>query len=127
MRTVLIAEDGPVVRELLRTALTIAGYEVLAVADGNEAWGVLQARSLAALVTDLHLPGRDGLDLTRSIRADDRLGALPVVMVTGASAAEASALMAGADRVVMKPFTLGAVGSAVAEAIAARRPMEMPA
>ena len=127
MSTVLVAEDSGTVRELLRTALTLAGHQVVEAVDGTEAWGLLQARPVDALVTDLHLPGLDGLSLVRNVRRDDRLQALPVVIVTGNAAAGPAAAEAGADGVVLKPFTISAISDAVAEAIEARTPMEAPA
>jgi CheY-like chemotaxis protein len=127
MSTVLVAEDSGTVRELLRTALTLAGYQVLEAADGNAAWTMLHAHPVDAVVTDLHLPGLDGLSLVRNIRRDDRLKTLPAIIVTGNAAAGPAAAEAGADRVVLKPFTISAIGDAVSGAIETRTHMEAPA
>ena len=120
MSTVLVAEDDPGVRELIRTALSLAGYEVLVAADGEEAWRILQEQPAQALVADLHLPGRDGLELVADVRRDRRLRGLAVVVVTGGPAVGSAAAEVGADGVVQKPFTIAEITDAVAGALAAR-------
>lgn len=120
MPTVLLAEDSAAVRELLRLGLGRAGYDVLEAWDGEAAWELLQTEDVAALITDLHLPGRDGLSLLSAIRDHPRLRSLPVIVVTGDLNAEERATDAGADRVVMKPFSVSAICGAVTSATPAR-------
>ena len=127
MSTVLVAEDDPGVRELIRTALTLAGHEVLVAADGDEAWGVLRQRSVQALVVDLHLPGRDGLALVAGVRRDAEMRGMAVVVVTGDAGVGSAADDVGADAVVQKPFTIRGITGAVSGAIAARAPADAPA
>ena len=127
MSTVVVAEDEPGVRELIRTALELAGYETLVVGDGDEAWSVLTHGRVQALVADVHLPGRNGLALVADVRRDDRLRDLAVVVVTGDPAVGSAALDAGADEVVAKPFTISGIRDAVAGAIAVRMPADAPA
>lgn len=118
MATILIAEDSATVRELLRIGLELAGYGVLEAGDGDAAWELVRTRPLAALVTDLSLPKRDGLSLIARIRRDPRLRSLPIVVVTGNSFAVDAATAAGANSVVLKPFTLNTITGALASAIA---------
>ena len=109
MSTILVADDNEGVRLLLRTALTLAGYEVWEAADGDEAWGMLRAGRLAALVTDVHLPFRSGLVLLRAIRADPELCALPVVVLSGDAAWMDRAMACGADAFLRKPFRIAEI------------------
>jgi two-component system chemotaxis sensor kinase CheA len=93
-----------VVRELERSILEEAGYRVRIARDGREALATLTGDPPDLVVTDVDMPSLDGLELTRSIRADPRLAGLPVVVVTS-KAAEADrrrAMDAGADAYLVK-------------------------
>lgn len=81
-RRVLLAEDSPTTRALEQSLLESAGYEVLACADGQEAWARLQAEGAEALVSDVEMPGMDGIALTEAVRGSPRFHRLPVVLVT---------------------------------------------
>jgi len=70
---VLIAEDDPVFRRLLQFTIQRAGYSVIVVADGEEAWQRLQARDIDLLVTDQQMPRCTGIELLSRI-ANDRSG-----------------------------------------------------
>jgi DNA-binding NarL/FixJ family response regulator len=112
-RTVLVAEDEPSVRGLVREVLELAGHQVVEVANGPEALAALQSRGgeIDALVTDVKMPGMDGLELARRIR-QDRPG-LPTVAIS-AHAAEA------ADEDILflaKPFSSVELAETVDEAL----------
>jgi two-component system, chemotaxis family, sensor kinase CheA len=97
--SVLVVDDTTVVRELERSILEEAGYRVRTARDGREALAALATEPPDLVVTDVDMPGLDGLELTRAIRADRALAGLPVVVVTS-KAAEADrmrAMEAGAD------------------------------
>src|SRR5690242_12951039 len=68
--TILIADDEPAIRQLIRVTLSRTPYRVLEAADGDAAWDLLQAQRPAVAILDIRMPGRDGLALTRAIRAD---------------------------------------------------------
>jgi CheY-like chemotaxis protein/two-component sensor histidine kinase len=79
---VLVVDDEPLVRETVAAGLDAAGYRVIAAADGAEALQLLTSGStVAAMVTDLTMPGMDGLALIREAR--NRRPGLPVVLLTG--------------------------------------------
>ena len=78
----LLAEDSVTVRALEKSILEAAGYDVVAVVDGFEAWQLLQEFEADLVVSDVQMPRMDGITLTEKIRASSRLRALPVVLVT---------------------------------------------
>jgi two-component system chemotaxis sensor kinase CheA len=104
-RKILVAEDSFTVRELQRTILQAAGYQVVTARDGREALNLLRRNADVALVmTDLEMPELDGLELTRSIRADPARSTLPVVIVTSHATEEdrRRGIDAGADAYMAK-------------------------
>lgn len=104
---VLFADDAPSVRFLVQTALEGAGYATLEAATGLEALAVLQSGvQVDLLVTDLHMPGLDGLDLVRQTRALPHRRYLPIVMLTTESQVERiqDGLRAGLTAWIVKPF-----------------------
>jgi CheY-like chemotaxis protein len=82
MTTVLIAEDNPVNRELLRELLEGRGYAVLEACDGQEALRLLEDAHPDLLLLDLGMPVLDGYATVRQIRENPRLATLPVLAVT---------------------------------------------
>jgi len=100
---ILIVDDEPPIRKLLRMGLSSQGYEALEAANGKTALELLARRS-ALVILDLGLPDVDGLDLLRRIR--QRQQNLPVVVLSsrGDEAGKVAALDLGADDYVTKPF-----------------------
>jgi two-component system response regulator MprA len=104
---ILVVDDDRSVRDALRRALTLGGYEVDAVEDGRQALTKLSTSSPDAVVLDIGLPEVDGLEVTRRIRgAGDRT---PILMLTARDAVSdrIDGLDAGADDYLVKPFDLG--------------------
>ncbi|GAA0636083.1 response regulator transcription factor [Streptomyces thermocarboxydovorans] len=102
--TVLLAEDDRAIRNALERALTLEGYRVTAVADGVEALAEAHRSRPDVLVLDVMMPGIDGLQVCRVLRAEgDRT---PVLMLTALveTADRIAGLDAGADDYVVKPF-----------------------
>jgi two-component system response regulator ResD len=104
METVLVVDDEPTLREVVVRYLERAGYRALEAGDGDEAEALLQNQPPDLVILDLMLPGTDGLELCRRIRADS---ALPVIMLTarGEEADRIVGLELGADDYVTKPFS----------------------
>jgi two-component system chemotaxis response regulator CheY len=105
---ILVVDDFPTMRRIVRNLLLELGYEDVAEADdGRTALPMLQAGGFDLLITDWNMPGMHGLDLLRQVRADERLARLPVVLLTVESRREqiVEAVEAGVNAVVMKPFT----------------------
>jgi two-component system, OmpR family, response regulator MprA len=104
---VLIVDDDRSLREALRRALTLGGYETLSAGSGQEALTQVADASPDALVLDIGLPDLDGLEVCRRLRqAGNRV---PVLMLTARDAIEdrIDGLDAGADDYLVKPFDVG--------------------
>jgi CheY-like chemotaxis protein len=115
---ILVVEDDPRVRELLHEALTVAGYEVLAAADGEEALAVYAATPADPVITDLLMPRRDGVETIRGLRArhpDARV--IAVTAARGRFSRLTAARHVGAHHTLLKPFDVGELLEAVHEAL----------
>lgn len=127
-RTILLIEDDEEMRKLLELALTREGYEVVALADGDQALDWLGlclfdgslARVPALIVSDVRLPEFGGLELLEGLLCamDD----IPVILITGFPSDElyAAAFELGAARVLAKPFDLESLLGAVYTVLEAR-------
>jgi DNA-binding response OmpR family regulator len=82
-KTVLVVEDDPAARELLRAALAFAGFSVFVAGDGLNALHVLEQHTPDAIVLDLDLPTFTGLAVREELRFQDRTKDIPIVIVTG--------------------------------------------
>ena len=103
--TVLAVDDQPQNLRLLDAVLTPRGYRVLTAASGEEALAVLAAGVPDLVLLDIVMPGLDGYEVCRRIRADPATAFLPVVMITASGEQEkVSSLRAGADDFVSKPI-----------------------
>jgi CheY-like chemotaxis protein len=79
---VLVVDDYADARELLSIMLEYAGYEVRAAASGEEAVDLARRQAIDAVIMDVFMPGMDGVEATRRIKAEPGLGALPVIAYT---------------------------------------------
>jgi two-component system chemotaxis sensor kinase CheA len=80
---VLVVEDSITSRTLMKNILSASGYSVATAIDGADALTLLKSEEFDLVVSDVEMPRLDGFALTAAIRADQRLAALPVVLVTG--------------------------------------------
>jgi two-component system response regulator MprA len=104
---VLVVDDERAVRESLERALALHGFEVVTTAEGLEALRVIQGDAPpAVIVLDILMPGLDGLQLTRRLRADARQ--TPILLLTARDQVEhrVEGLETGADDYLVKPFAL---------------------
>ena len=104
MRRVLIADDEESIRHVLTELLSERGYEVRAVADGDEAARELAARDYDALVTDVRMPRLNGLDLIRAAQSTSPETTIIVMSAYGSHDLVIEALKAGAYDYLGKPF-----------------------
>ena len=105
---ILIVDDFSTMRRIIKNLLRDLGFTNTQEADdGNTALPMLQNGNFDFVVTDWNMPGMQGNDLLKAIRADDKLKHLPVLMVTAESKREQiiEAAQAGVNGYVVKPFT----------------------
>ena len=102
--TLLVVDDALTVRELQRSILERAGYDVLTASDGVEAMAILAERSVELVLTDVEMPRMDGFALTEAIRAHPERENVPVLILTSRSTEEdrQRGLDAGADGYIVK-------------------------
>ncbi|MEA1938284.1 MAG: response regulator [Pseudomonadota bacterium] len=114
---ILIAEDEEPVREFVERALRHAGYEVDSVKDGMDALAVLVKSRYDLLVTDIVMPGMDGIALALKVAKD--YPDMRIMMMTGYAAEQHRAhnLDALIHKVVSKPFSLAELCSSVAQVL----------
>jgi two-component system response regulator AtoC len=103
-RSILVADDEPSIRHVLTLVLSGHGYEVRAVADGEEALRELAARSYDVLLCDVRMPKRDGLSVLRQAIADHPGLTVLVMSAYGSQEQALEAVGAGAYDYVQKPF-----------------------
>src|SRR4051812_27971599 len=96
---VLIADDDPISRRLLERTLQQWGYDVTTARDGNEAWKLYCERDFPIVVSDWVMPGMDGNELVRKIRASGRQGYAYVILLAASSHRReiAEGMASGAD------------------------------
>jgi len=106
-RVVLVVDDHEDNRRILRDLLASAGYEVIEATTGDDGVAMAKVRTPDLILMDIQLPGIDGYEATRRIKADDALRRIPLIVVTSyaLSGDDAKALAAGADAYVAKPFS----------------------
>ncbi|MCL5109543.1 MAG: response regulator, partial [Chloroflexi bacterium] len=101
---ILVVDDDEEIRASLRRGLALEGYVVILATDGEEALRSVREQAPDLVVLDIVLPGLDGLEVCRRLRATDE--ALPVIMLTARDAMpeRVDGLEAGADDYLVKPF-----------------------
>lgn len=125
-KTVLIADDKEMGRELVRTVLENSGYTVVEAADGQEAVQRARESSPDLIILDLHMPHLDGFSVMQELRRDPKFAATPVMALT-ASAMQGDrerALAAGFTGYVTKPIRLSTLRGEVERLLAACPPPE---
>lgn len=104
---ILIAEDDPSSRLLLKATLEKWDYTVITTCDGNEAWEALQQKSVPSMaILDWMMPGIDGVELCRKIRDSERLSSTYLILLTAKTSQEdiIEGLQSGSDDYMLKPF-----------------------
>jgi len=101
---IIVADDSLTTRAATKALLEVAGYRVLAAADGEEALALARQWGCDLVVSDVQMPRLDGLELTRRLKADEKLAGVPVILVTSLGAPEdrAAGLQAGAAGYLVK-------------------------
>jgi DNA-binding response OmpR family regulator len=110
---ILVAEDEPAIADFIEHGLRAEGYNVVVASDGDEAISIALAEDLALVVLDRMLPGRDGIDVLRALRA--ARPQLRVIMLTARAAVSdrVEGLDAGAVDYITKPFSFDELAARV--------------
>jgi len=105
--TILIIEDDPEIRELLGFSLAKEGWSLVMAADGEAGLAALPSANPDCVVLDIMLPGMDGLEILRALKADPARRRLPVIMTTakGEESDVVTGLELGAEDYVVKPYS----------------------
>ncbi|HWK75247.1 MAG TPA: response regulator [Povalibacter sp.] len=106
MIRILAVDDSPSMRDMVRIALTDAGYEVTQATDGREALEFARQGSFDLVLSDVNMPGMDGIDLIRALRSESAYKHTPILMLTTESSVERkrAGKDAGATGWIVKPF-----------------------
>ena len=104
---VLVVDDDDDVREVVRRVLDRDGYQVLEARTGAEGVKLAVAETPKLILMDISMPDMDGYEATRQINGDPSLASIPVIFITGRSAAEdnGQSFASGAVSYICKPFT----------------------
>ena len=113
MASVLVADDEALIREWVRFVAEAAGHEVVEAADGESALELARTRRPDVALLDVRMPGRGGLDLTRTVKGDPSLSRTRVVLLSGLPEDATAALQAGADAHLTKPCPIAALSAAL--------------
>jgi two-component system, chemotaxis family, chemotaxis protein CheY len=104
--TVLIVDDSPTMRGMIKRTLAEGGYRVLEAANGPEGLARLDGECVQAILSDVNMPGMDGLTFVQRVRQDARFAQTPILFLTTEASAEikAAGKAAGATGWIVKPF-----------------------
>ncbi len=103
---IVIADDDPIIIDLVKARLHMAHYHVIATHDAVAAVAMVKSRDPVAVILDVQMPGGGGLSALSKIKADPKTCKLPVMILTGERNAETvmQAMEGGADDYMVKPF-----------------------
>lgn len=106
MKRIMTIDDSPSLRQMVTLTLESAGFEVVEACNGRDAVAKLGGREYHLFLTDLNMPGMDGIELTRKLRAMPEYRFVPIVLLTTESQQEKKmeGKAAGATGWIVKPF-----------------------
>ena len=126
--TLLLAEDEPHTRALVRLSIDFGEQTLIEAADGETAWGLVRVWCPAVVLANVCMPGKDGLELARAIKADPALAGTHVILLSArADPSDVRAgLGAGADQYLTKPFSPLKLLAAIARGLHCSPPAPPP-
>ncbi len=119
LATVLICDDEPSLRELIRISLD-GPYRFVEADDGEESLELARSVRPDVVILDMMMPRLSGLEVLNQLRRDEGLSDTPIIVLTAQPATREQALSAGADIVMVKPFEPEQIIAAVEEVLADR-------
>ncbi len=105
-KKILVVDDEVTVRSLLKDFFTPRGYEVITAADGKEGLALAANEVPDVILLDVMMPGMDGMEVCRRLKANERTAVIPVIMMTGVVGVALEATLTAPDDLVLKPLTL---------------------
>ena len=103
---ILVVDDEQAVRSLVADFFTPLGYQVITTEDGNEALELAVREAPDVILLDVIMPGLDGTEVCKVLRANEKTADIPVIMMTGFAGAVIDVSQSAADDLVLKPFML---------------------
>ncbi len=105
-KVILIAEDSPTIRKFISFSLAAKGFEIISAADGMEALEQLPKENINLIITDLNMPNINGFELIKSIRSNDELKDVPIIILSSLTSREEieKGISCGANSYLLKPF-----------------------
>jgi DNA-binding response OmpR family regulator len=115
-KTVLIIEDEADIQNFVSRVLELEGYHVLKASDGKRGMEIIRENSVALVLLDLRIPGRDGWSVLREIRHDTELCKIPVIVITAVADApqRRRTLHMGANKYLIKPMSANSLAKTIA-------------
>jgi len=126
-KTILVVDDEPAIRDMISTALDVAGYECLQAENAQQAHGMIIDEQPDLVLLDWMMPGTSGIELIRRLQRDDLTKNVPVIMLTAKTAEDnmVQGLESGADDFITKPFSPRALVARI-NAVLRRAEAELP-
>jgi DNA-binding response OmpR family regulator len=123
--SILLVDDDPNLREMLRQMLEMGGFEVTEAEDGLDALDKLAKITPDIMVLDVMMPNLDGVSLCRQLRSEAEFVSLPIIMLSGKTQHRAvqEGLAAGANLYLCKPITVTELIQAARELLPAPSPL----
>lgn len=105
-KVILVADDSPTIRKFVSFSLAMEGFEIIQVSDGMEALEKLPFGKVDLIITDLNMPNVDGYELIKTIRSNEEMKEIPIIILSSLGKSEeiAKGLACGADSYLVKPF-----------------------
>jgi len=110
---ILVVDDEREIRDLLQTSLSSDGYEVIVGSNGEEAIELTKRENPQLILLDIEMPGVDGIETCKRLKAEEKTRLIPVIMVTALGDRDIEAYLEGAADVVNKPFDIAELASRV--------------
>jgi len=120
LATVLICDDEPALRELIRISLD-GPYQIVEADDGEESLEIARRLRPDVMILDMMMPRRSGLEVLTALRKEKEMSKTRIIVLTAQPAAREDAMREGADVVMVKPFEPEQISAAVEEVLADTR------
>jgi CheY-like chemotaxis protein len=117
MAKVLFCEDSPIIQKLILFSMRGTAHEVFVAADGAAGMAIVEQKQPDLIITDLHMPGMDGITLTRAMKARPDAAHIPVILCTAGGEAQSidEGYRMGMAGHILKPFSPAALRQMVAD------------